>query len=110
MNSTRDALVLVGGAAFAWWLLKNKLGAPGGVLDTSMARPIAYVMSSLTLPARQHVAGGVVMQDGGYISFDAIIDNSGKGVDASNQFTWKSRRYRIVPPRRPDGNYNAQPV
>lgn len=105
-SSVRDLLLLVGGAALLWYLLKEKLGAPGGTLDTFIAQPIAYVISSLTLPSAQHVAGGAVLQDGGYVSFDAIV-NAGSKVDGNGNFTWGGARYRLIQPRRADGNYDA---
>lgn len=107
MNSSlRDMLLLVGGAALLWYLLKEKIGAPGGVLDTFIAQPIAYVISSLTLPGTQHVAGGAVLPDGGYVSFDAIVSAGGK-VDGNGNFAWNGARYRLIQPRRSDGNYDA---
>lgn len=107
MNSfMRDLLLLVGGGALLWYLLKEKVGAPGGTLDTYIAQPIAYVISSLTLPGAVHVPGGAVLQDGGYVSFDAILQAGGK-VDGNGVFPWKGARYRLIQPRRSDGNYDA---
>lgn len=107
MNSTlRDLALLVGGAALLWYLLKNKLGAPGGALDTVVAQPIAYVISSLILPSNVHVPGGAVLPDGGYVSFDAIVNAGGK-VDGNGLFPWSGARYRLIQPRRTDGNYDA---
>ena len=106
MNTlVRDTLFLIGGAAFVWWLLKEKVGAPGGALDVYVARPIAYVISSLTLPAQQHVAGGAVLPDGGYVSWDAIVQ-AGSKLDSRGEFTWKNLRYRVTQ-RRKDGNYDT---
>ena len=76
--------------------------------DATLARPIAYVISKLILPGRQHVAGGAVLPDGGYVSFDAIISATGQGVDDQNRFQWGGLTYQLVPPRRSDGNYNAK--
>lgn len=107
MNSAiRDLLLLVGGAALLWYLLKEKVGAPGGALDRFIAQPIAYVISSLTLPGTQHVAGGAVLQDGGYVSFDAIV-SAGGSVDGNGNFPWNGSRYRLIQSRRSDGNYDA---
>lgn len=107
MNSfMRDLLLLISGGALIWYLLKQKLGAPGGALDTVIAQPIAYVISSFTLPAAVHVTGGAVLPDGGYVSFDAIVQ-AGSKVDGNGLFTWNGARYRLIQPRRSDGNYDA---
>lgn len=106
MNRTiRELAFLVGGAALVYWLLKEKIAGPGGVIDEWIARPIAYVISKLTLPANLHVPGGVIFQDGGYVSWDAIIDGGSK-LDANGFFLWRGKRYKVYP-RRADGNYPA---
>lgn len=105
MSVPRDALFLVGGAALLWYLLKEKLGAPGGALDTGIARPIAYIISALTLPPAVHVIGGAVLPDGGYVSWDAIVD-AGSKLDSRGEFMWRNLKYRVTT-RRADGNYDA---
>lgn len=103
------ALVGVGGYVLYRLLAKSK-----EYLDTGadwIARPIAYVITKFQFAfnSPQHVAGGVVFKDGGYVSFDAIIQGGSK-IDAQNTFVWKGQRYRLLAPRRADGNYAATPV
>jgi hypothetical protein len=98
-------LLGVGGYVLYHLLVKGKEYAEEGA--DWIARPIAYVISKFILPSTQHVAGGAVFQDGGYVSFDAIIA-AGSKVDAKSQFTWKGTRYQLLQPRRDDGNYAAK--
>lgn len=95
--------VVVGG--FLLWKLfqKGKEFVESGA--DLIARPIAYTISALILPAAVHVNGGAVLPDGGYVSFDAIL-NAGSKVDSHQEFSWRGVRYRLVK-RRPDGNYDA---
>lgn len=107
----RDLLtigVLVG-AGYIVYTLIEKARAPIDKAADWISRPIAYIVSKLTLPGRQHVAGGVVFQDGGYVSWDAIIDG-GSQIDRNSRFVWKGRTYKALTPRRSDGNYAAVPI
>lgn len=111
MRSTRELVLIAGGLTLAYLFLSKKLAeftGEGSAIDEWIARPIAYVISKFTLPAQFHVPGGVVFQDGGYVSWDAIID-AGSKLDSSGFFHWRGQRYKVYP-RRTDGNYPAIPA
>lgn len=92
----------VGAGLYLIWKGKEKFEAAADWL----AAPIAYVISALTLPGKVHINGGVILPDGGYVSWDAITQ-AGSKLDAQSYFVWRNRRYKIRSPRRADGNYAA---
>ena len=102
-------LVYLGAGAVAIYLLYKLLAKGTEVVaaaaDTVIAAPIAYVVASLILPPELHVPGGVVFADGGFLSFDSII-NAGSRVGGDGTFVWQGVRYRVTS-RRPDNNYGA---
>lgn len=102
-------IVYLGAGAIAVYLLYQLLAkgteAVAAAADAVIAAPIAYVISSLILPPQLHVPGGVVLADGGYLSFDSII-NAGSKVGGDGTFMWQGVRYRVTQ-RRPDNNYGA---
>jgi len=97
------AAIGIGGFLIWKFFQKGKEFVASGI--DLIARPIAYTISALTLPAAVHVNGGAVLPDGGYVSFDAIL-NAGSKVDSRQEFSWQGVRYRLVK-RRSDGNYDA---
>lgn len=108
-----DALdiVVYGAAAIAlYYVWKYSKRADEGINMVAdwIARPIAYVINKLTLPGAAHIPGGVIFQDGGYVSWDAIIQG-GSQLASDNTFTWNKKKYRALA-RRSDGNYPAIPV
>lgn len=103
----RDLYVLGGVAAIAWLLLRKFKEQVDAGADF-IAKPIAYIISSMTLPPAVHVNGGVVLPDGGYVSFDAIV-NGGSKVAGDQTFFWRGVKYRVTK-RRPDNNYDAVKV
>lgn len=92
----------VGVGLYFLWKTKEKFEEAADWI----AAPIAYVISKMTLPANLHIAGGAVLPDGGYVSWDAITQ-AGSRLDAQGSFTWRDVRYKVRSPRRADGNYSA---
>lgn len=107
LSNVKD-VALLAAIGYAIYFFKNKIAGPGGVADEWIARPIAYVISRWTLPPAAHIPGGVVLQDGGYIDWDAII-REGSKLSANGTFLWRRRMYKVLP-RRADGNYPAVPA
>lgn len=103
--NTKDTLLFagVGLALYVLWKGKDLIE---DAADAVLARPIAYIISKLTLPAAVHINGGAVLPDGGYVSWDAI-NQAGYKLDSQGIFIWESRRYKVRAPRRSDGNYDA---
>lgn len=95
-------------ALYYIWKYFRKADEGVDLIGDWIARPIAYVISKITLPPQFHVPGGVVFKDGGYVSWDAIIDGGSK-LSSNNTFVWQGRLYRVLK-RREDGNYAAEPV
>lgn len=105
--TAKDALLFggIGLGLYLIWQGKEKFKEVGDWLSA----PIAYVISKLTLPRALHIAGGAVLPDGGYVSWDAITQ-AGSKLDAQGMFVWRGQRYKVRSPRRADGNYAALPA
>lgn len=97
----------VGIAAYLLWLkVKGKLdefgkGAadlvPQGVYD-AIAGPKAQVRADVVLPTGQVVSFNRIIEMGGSLKYEG---------GERYTFTYNGFTYRVVPPRRADGNYNA---
>lgn len=105
MMTAKDALLFAGVGLGLYFLWKGKEFVSNAA-DEYIARPIAYIISRLTLPPNIHVNGGAVLPDGGYVSWDAIT-NDGSKLNAQGYFTWRAKRYKVRTPRRADGNYDT---
>lgn len=102
---TEHVFVVAGVGVGLYLLWKSRELVQAGA--DALSKPIAYVISKLTLPANLHIPGGAILPDGGYVSWDAITQ-AGSRLDAQGMFVWRHQRFKTRAPRRADGNYDVQ--
>ena len=93
----------------AGWILHKMLDQLTSAGDAA-GDAIGDLIAPIVVGPAQSVAGGVVLPDGRSVTFDAIVAAGGslKALPGDvYTFSWQGINYRVVPPRRADGRYNA---
>lgn len=102
-------ILVFGAVALAGWILTklfDKLSDAGGAAGDAIGDAIA----PLFVGPAVNVSGGAVLPDGQSVTWDTIVKEGGslKALPGDvYTFNYRGLAYRVVPPRRADGRYDA---
>lgn len=110
MNAEQTkSVIMFAATAFAAWVLYklyDKISAAGGKVGDAIGDFIGPIVAG---PLVQ-VNAGAVLPSGATVSFNDIVKEGGTLKNEGGEvftFNYRGSKYRLVPPRRDDGLYNA---
>ena len=112
MTINKDWLIIgavIGGVA-AVWTLYDKIKKAADEFGKGAADLVPQGVYDAIAGPKVQTTAGVVLPNGQTVSFNRIVEMGGYLKHEGGErytFTFNGIQYRVVPPRREDGNYTA---